>query len=136
MASSKAIHRLATNPRDYMRFVTTGRMPEGKRPASPLITLLKAIEPRDRARLIGMKVDPRMGYTGSRQFHYGQQALNWVCPSDEEFGSFPADSWRDKRFHQTIYLETLAECCASFPPEFFKKYRHLCRPTPKASAPK
>lgn len=135
MVSPKMLHRLATNPHDYMRFATTGRLPQSTRPSSPLITLLQAISPRDLARLVGVQVDARLGYTGSRQFHYGPQVLNWIYPSDEVFGSFPADSWRDKRFTGPLYLETLAECCASFPPEFFKRYRQLCRPQPRSAAP-
>jgi hypothetical protein len=131
MVSPKMLHRLATNPHDHMRFLTTGRLPRGVRPTSPLITLLKAINPHDRARLVGVQVDSRLGYTGSRQFHYGGQVLTWICPSDEVFGAFPADSWRDKRFTGPLYLETLAECCASFPPEFFQRYRQLCKPQPR-----
>lgn len=133
MVSSKMLRRLATNPHDHIRYVTTGRLPTSVKPSSPLITLLKAIGPRDLARLVGVRVDARLGYTGSRQFHFGPQALNWACPSDEEFGSFPAESWRDKRFTGPIYLETLAECCSSFPQEFFTRYSQLCRPKPRSS---
>jgi hypothetical protein len=129
MATSKQLHRLATRPSEYMRYVTTGRLPQGVKPASPLVTLLKAIGPRDLQRLVGVTVDRRLGYEGSRRFHYGSQALLWVAPSNEVFDTFPAESWRNKRFEGPLYLEDLAECCAQFPDEFFGRYRALCRPT-------
>lgn len=132
MTNSRMIRHLVTHPHDLMNFQATGRLPDSTRPASPLITLLKALAPRDLARLVGVTVDARLGYTGSRQFHYGPQALTWAAPSSEVFGSFPAESWQDKRFVGPLYLETLAECCYEFPEEFFDRYRALCRPAKKA----
>lgn len=128
MASSHALHRLATNPTDYMRFQTTGRMPVGVRPRGPLVDLLRAIPTRELSLIIGVTVDQRLGYTGGRQFHFAAQALRWVAPANEVFDGFPAESYRIKRFASKLYLDDLALCCASFPAEIFDRNRHLRRP--------
>lgn len=128
--TSKQLHRLATRPADYMRYLTTGQLPQGVVPASPLVTLLKALAPHDLARMTGITVDGRLGYTGSRRFHYASQALHWVAPSSEVFGSFPAESWRDKRFRGPLHLEDLVACCAQVPADLLKRYPRLCRPRP------
>jgi hypothetical protein len=133
MTSSKALHRLATHPHEYARYLQTGQLPEGVTPRSPLITLLKRLSPRDLQQLRGVTVDGRLGYTGSRMFHWGTQALQWIAPSSEVFGSFPADSWRDKRFNRELFLEDLAECCSQFPATLFEKYPQLRRPRRPAS---
>lgn len=115
MANSKQLRILATNPHAYARFVTTGQMPRGTRPESPLITLLESLGPRALGEIRGLTVDHRLGYTGSRTFAFGSQALRWAKPGDEVFGHFPAESWRDKRFSRRLTVEDLAECCAKFP---------------------
>lgn len=132
MATSRQLHRLATRPADYMRFAATGQLPKGTRPKGPLVELLLKISPRDLSGIKGVTVDARLGYTGSRQFHYAAQALRWIAPSDEVFDSFPADSWRDKRFQKRLYLEDFAECCASFPEQLLAQYPALRRPKPAA----
>lgn len=136
MARSKQLHILATNPRAYARFVTTGQMPQGTRPASPLITLLESLGPRALGEIRGLTVDHRLGYTGSRTFAFGTQALRWVKPSDEVFGPFPAESWRDKRFQRTLTVEDLAECCAKLPHALIPRgaARRAPRPSPPSSA--
>ena len=133
--NAKMLHRLATRPHEYARFVTTGRLPRGVHPQGPLVSLLRALSPRDLQRLRGMTVDARLGYAGSRRFHFAAQALQWIAPAEEVFDSFPAESWRDKRFNGPLYLEDLAACCTEFPDELFKRYPLLCRPVPPAAAP-
>ncbi len=129
MASSKSLHRLATNPADYVRFLSTGRLPRGARPQGPLVELLAALSPRDLVRIRGVTVGPSLGYSGSRRFATAAQARQWVAPDDEVFGAFPADSWRDKRFVRPLHLEDLAECCAEFPEALLAAYPRLRRPT-------
>ena len=135
MTSSKQLHRLATRPHEYARSVLTGRLPRGVAPTGSLVTLLRRISVRDLSQLVGVVVDSRLGYTGSRRFNYGSQALHWVAPSEEVFGSFPAESWRDKRFQRPLYLEDLVECCSRFPEHMYDRYRSLCRPVSRATAP-
>jgi hypothetical protein len=132
MANSRQLHRIATRPADYIRFATTGRMPEGKKPQGPLVELLKKIAPHDLAAIKGVTVDHRLGYTGSRRFQYASQAWRWIAPAEEVFDAFPAESWRDKRFLHCLYLEDFAQCCSHFPEQLFQRYRTLCRPKPKA----
>jgi hypothetical protein len=115
MATSKQIHRLATNPTDMIRFQRTGRLPQGVVPASPLITLLESIPASDRGYITGVTVDPRLGYNGNRIFSNAAQALLWLRPSPEVFGSFPAESWRDKHFQRQLTLDDLSACCAEIP---------------------
>lgn len=124
----KQLHRMATHPQEYVRYLQTGRLPQGVRPSSPLVTLLKALGPRELTGLIGVTVDSRLGYTGSRRFQTAAQALHWVAPSEEMFNGFPAESWRDKRFNRQLFLEDLLECCSKVPPGLLERNRRLCRP--------
>ena len=132
MATARQLHRLATNPHDMMRFQRTGRLPEGVKPASPLITLLDRISPRDRVQIVGLRVDQRLGYSGSREFHTAAQALAWLRPAAEVFGTFYAECWRIKDFRSELYLDDLKSCCANFPEQLARRYKALCRQTPRA----
>lgn len=115
MASSKQIRLLATNPAAMMRFQATGALPSGIRPESPLITLLESIGLRDLGSFVGVTVDERLGYAGSRTFANAAHALRWAKPDTEVFGSFPADTWRMKVFVTRLELCTLIECCDRAP---------------------
>lgn len=110
MATAKQLKRLAINPTDYIRFATTGKLPEGMRPSSPLISLLEGLGAANRMRIVGLVVDQRLGYSGSRRFANAEQAYRWIKPSDEVFGSFPAESWRIKRFDKQLTVADLASC--------------------------
>lgn len=128
--SSKQLQRLATNPTDYLRFMTTGKLPEGVRPTSPLISLLEGLGPRDLIHIHGVKVDERLGYLGSRTFHTAAQALLWIKPSPEVFGTFYAESWRIKAFAGPLTLDALAACCTQFPEQLLAKPAPARRPAP------
>ena len=132
MPSSKLLHRLATHPHEYARWQLTGRLPSGVKPDSPLIRLLRALPARDLLRIKGVVVDSRLGYTGSRRFANAAQAIQWLAPSDEVFGSFPAESWRDKRFARQLTLEELAASCSEFPEQLYERFPGLCG-APKAA---
>ncbi len=127
MTSSRQLHRLATNPRDYIRFVTTGRLPRVVRPESPLIDLLEKIGPRDRCRIVGVTIGPSLGYSGSRVFDTAEQALNWVRPRQEmlEGDPWPAESWRDKRFAGPLALATLLASASSYPQDLSARHPRL-----------
>lgn len=127
MATSRQIRRIATNPSDYIRFHTTGRLPEGVRPQSPLISLLEKISPRDRLQIVGLCVDHRIGYGGSRTFHNAEQALKWLKPSEEVFDSFPAESWRIKAFVGPLHLDDLEQCSARIQSDLRDRYPSLTR---------
>lgn len=121
MVTSKQLHRLATHPAEMARFQMTGRVPRGVTPSSPLITLLERIGPRDLGRITGVTVDERLGYAGSRTFQFAAQALRWVKPDAEVFGSFAAESWRMKAFAKVLTAVDLAACCAQFPADLLPK---------------
>ena len=133
MATSKQLHRLATNPADMMRFQATGKLPSGVKPASPLITLLEQIGVRDLTSIVGLTVDERLGYAGSRTFHTAAQALNWLKPASEVFGSFPAESWRIKAYSRQLYLEDLKSCSTEFPEPLLRENARLLREPPRRS---
>lgn len=123
--SAKGLRRLATNPRDYVRFVTTGRVPQGVRPQGALVDLLKALDARDLAGLLGVTVGKSLGYEGSRTFATGLQALQWVAPSAEVFESFPAEAWRIKGFKRRLTLDELIACCKQAPEALHRRYPQL-----------
>ena len=122
MVSPKAIQYMLRHPARYERFLRTGRIPEGVRPQSPLITAIKRIAPIHRVRMIGFTVNPALGYQGSRQFHTVAQALLWLEPSDEVFGVFPAESWRIKAFDKAINFDDIAQRCTRVDPDIIARY--------------
>lgn len=128
MANSKQLHIIATNPRAYMDFMTRGKLPQGKKPQGPLVELMRAISPRDLAAIVCLTVDARLGYTGSHQFHTAYQAFRWVHPESEVFGSFPSESWRNKREVSPLYIEDLLDCAARAPDDLADRYPRLRRP--------
>jgi hypothetical protein len=128
MVSSKQLRHMMRHPAALMKFQATGRAPRITRPTSPLIALLMAINPGDRVRIKGVRVDAGVGYEGSRQFHTAEQALRWVMPDDQmiEGTSWPAESWRNKRFRDQVFLEELLDRASSFPEDLPKRYPMLC----------
>lgn len=115
MATSTQLKLVASNPSAMSRYRLTGRLPEGLKPESPLITLLESIPSRDLLAIRGVVVDERLGYKGSRTFNTAGEALRWVKPSQVVFGSFPAESWRLKSFRPPLSMKSLCECSSQFP---------------------
>ena len=115
--SNLQIRHLMRNGAAYAKFCATGKLPSTFTPKSPLIDLLERITPRERLSLRGLIVNGELGYSGSRQFHNAQQALNWCKPANEvlESVSFPAESWRIKAFRQTLSIEQLLAQCSPVP---------------------
>lgn len=128
MVSSKQLRHMMRHPAAMMKFQAAGQAPRVMRPASPLIALLAAINPGDRVRIKGVRIDAGLGYEGSRDFHTAEQALRWVRPDAEmiEGTSWPAESWRNKRFRDQVYLEELLDRASSFPEDMTKRYPMLC----------
>lgn len=125
MATSRQLRRLATNPADYVRFLQTGRLPQGVRPQSPLIDVLQRLNGLDLVAIRGLVVDQRLGYSGSRTFDTAAQALLWARPSDEVFGNYPAASYQDQRFTRRLRLSEVLDCARSFPERLAKAYAAL-----------
>lgn len=130
MATSSQIRRIATNPTANLKFRSTGELPRLMRPDGPLVVLLRSIGPRDRAAIVGLTVDPRLGYLGSRVFRNAEQAYRWLCPCEEmlEGAPWPAEASRDKRFTGPLYLEDVLSSAASYPAGLAGRYPRLRRP--------
>ena len=123
--NSDQMKKLIRSPMAMMRYQTTGQLPKGIKPQSPLITLLEAINPADRARIVGVRVGQELGYSGSRQFHTAAQALRWIKPKEEVFDGFPADSWIIRHFQRRLTIDDLAGHCANMPADVIARYPHL-----------
>ncbi|EMZ44862.1 hypothetical protein OFL75_18715 [Pseudomonas aeruginosa] len=126
MVDRKALHLIARNPRLHAQYVRTGRVPEFKKPESPLITLLESINPRDRLAITAVVIGPALGYSGRRCFQNAAQALNWLKPQYTA-ASYPSESWRIKRFAQRLGIEDLAEC-AQVPEGIIKEWNRRHHP--------
>lgn len=133
--NSAQLKKLMRSPSAMARYQMTGQLPKGVRPKSPLITLLEAINPGDRGRIIGVRIGPELGYNGSRQFQTVAQALRWIKPNEEVFDSFPADSWCMRHFQKRLTIDDLAEHCANMPPDVLARYPQLRRASATQSQP-
>lgn len=126
--SSKMLNHLARHPSAYARFAATGQIPQSHRPKSPLIDLLRAIGPRGCEAIRGLQVSLPLGYAGSRRFASASQALNWLAPSDEVIGSYPAYSWQIRHFSKQLWLQDLEAASTEFPQRLYELYPRLSRP--------
>lgn len=133
MVSSKQLHALMRDPAKLMRFQATGQVPRMVRPQSPLITLLSEVNASDRVRIVGLTVDGGLGYLQSRQFQTAEQALRWVRPDVEmeERESWPAESYRDKRFDKQLYLEDVLDRASSYANGIMARHPQLCWSSPR-----
>ena len=115
--TSKQIKYLATHPHAHLKFQTTGQLPRMVKPASPLITLLESIPPRLRMQIRGVRLNPSLGYLTGTQFHTAEQLLRWLKPDNEMLAStsWPAESYRDKRFNRAVTLKDLQPFCSGWP---------------------
>ncbi|KZX78303.1 hypothetical protein A3715_10640 [Oleiphilus sp. HI0009] len=92
MRSQKAAHD----------FLVSGKLPQTTTPCSPLISYLERIPPRERAVPRLVKLHPKLGYESVASFSSLQQMLNYLKPSNQVIGSWPAESRRNKRFNSQI----------------------------------
>ena len=58
---NRTIKHIMRNPHAYAEYCATGRVPERKKPTSPLITLLDSIYPRERAQITAVTVNQALG---------------------------------------------------------------------------
>ena len=138
MSTSKQLHYIATRPAAYAKFMATGRLPDTLSPSSPLIDLLLKLSPRERISITGVTVGPELGYSGSRLFPNAEAALRWMRPGAEmlEGQSWPAESWRNKRFAKVLNLSDLAAHAIRFPEQLKAKTSKMLTPTlPAADDP-
>lgn len=112
--SQNAINHMMRNPSAYLRYQATGELPRGVRPSSPLIDLLSKISPRDRLEIKGIRIHT-LGYSNSMVWQNAQQLMNWLKPSEEVFGSYPAGSYQDKRFRRVLTLDDLRSASSHCP---------------------
>ncbi|WP_019583836.1 hypothetical protein [Thioalkalivibrio sp. ALE16] len=115
--TSGAIRHMMRNPRELIDFETTGRVPRPMRVESPLIDLLRTLSPRDRMCIEGIQLSPELGYHYAGFFRNAEVLLRWLEPDGEVFegDTWPAESWRDKRFRQRLTLADLKPFVANWP---------------------
>mgnify|MGYP003624997434 CR=1 FL=1 len=112
--SSRAMNHLARNPRALIEFQMTGKVPRGRRPDSPLIRLLETLTPRARMSIEGVSIY-RLGYNTHYVFRNAEQLYRWVKPSEDVFGSYPAETAKNHRFSGTISLDELLKSSKRHP---------------------
>lgn len=129
MSHNEKIRQLMRSPSAMAKYQMTGKLPSGVAPQSPLIELFKLLGPGRLERIQGVTIDHRLGYEGSRFFGSAYQAMRWVHPAPEVFGTFPAESWRIKSFSSKLYLDDLLACASNYPSTLIDECPHLMRPT-------
>lgn len=116
----RSLSLLMKRPSAMSRFLATGTLPSVAKPSSPLITLLESLSPRERSRIVGLKVGSALGYNGSRQFHTAHQALSWLTPAN--LSTMPASqSWQDRRFTRRLTIGDL-QACANVPADIVRTW--------------
>ena len=123
MATTKQIQRMMRHPAEYMRFRSTGQLPKGIVPTSPLLDILTRIPSKDRCRMLGFEINQELGYAGRRRFQTVEQAMRWLAPDSEVFGSFPAESWRIKGFCARLSFDDVVGHCACVPDDVLLRHR-------------
>ena len=115
--NSKQMRHLMRRPEAMMRHQMTGQLPRMVTPRSPLIDLLERMGPRERLRYRGIRLNPDLGYHCGFQFHTGEQLLRWAKPDAQmlENESWPAESYRDKRFNKPLTVDDLKRYSAQHP---------------------
>lgn len=113
----KQMKHLMRRPQAMMRHQMTGQLPRMITPRSPLIDLLERMGPRERLRFRGVRLHPDLGYHCGLQFHNGEQLLRWLKPDAQmlENESWPAESYRNKRFNRPLSVDDLKQYSADYP---------------------
>lgn len=137
MSQSRAIRSMLRSPDRLMKFHISGELPRPTQVRGPLIELLQSMPPRCLGAIVGLTIDPRLGYMGSRTFPTAAQALRWVAPHREMYPgeSWPAESWRDKRFGGPLGFEHLVECSANVPDWVVRECQRFMLRRPARAAP-
>lgn len=125
MVTSRQLRILATNPAAMMAFQIRGRLPQGIKPASPLLAALRRIAPMDRSRMLGFVIGVDLGYQCAQRFPSVAHAMHWLAPAEEVFGSFPAEACRLKAFSKALSFEDVASACQTVPDDVIRRYGNL-----------
>jgi len=111
---SRVIKAMMRHPKAMMKYQQTGRLPREVRiTQTPLLVALKKIPPRLRCELKGFRVDPSLGYRGSRTFRSAEQAFRWLVGHENvRLDCQPrlaSESWIDPRFNGPLSWEQVRE---------------------------
>lgn len=119
------IKAMLRNPKALPDFYTQGKLPHVIEPASPLITLLLRIAPRDRLGIRGITLGPDLGYSCGFPFANAEQLLRYVRPNRYVTGTFPAESRRIKTFQRELAIDDLLSCASSVDPGIRERYSRI-----------
>lgn len=115
---SKIAKRITTNPKAMMDFHLMGKVPSLKSSnKTPLWILLSKISPRDRLRIMSIRLSPKLGYNSSATFGNAEQLFRWLG-GNEKHGDWehrPCDSCSINSFRGNISVEVLFQHCKKHP---------------------
>jgi len=101
-----------------MKHQMNGQLQRIITPRSPLLICWKAwaLE-RDYDSVACVRLNPALEYHCGLQFHTCEQLLRWLKPEAQmlENESWPAESYRDKRFNRPLSADDLKQFCADYP---------------------
>jgi len=113
----KILKRIRTNPKAHLDSLH-GKLPKMRRPkATPLWLCLSKVSPRDRLRIIGVRLSPALGYNSSQVFGNAEQLFNWLGGSGEvgDWEVLPSETRAINSFQSVISMELLASNSSQFP---------------------
>ena len=116
--SNKQIRAMMRSPQKLIKFQMTGRLPsENKAPSTPLLELINKIPAGLWGRFIGVTIDHRVGFTGSRQFNSLHQVAQWIGHNKTiiDNQTMPYQSWTMRGFRQKVLLADLIDVCSKAP---------------------
>lgn len=113
----KQVRAITRCPKATIRHLMTGEIPKLVVPQSPLITLLEKYTPRERLHMTGVRLLPKLGYTGGMTFRNAEQMYLWLKPASHMLESeyWPAESCRIKGFQKRLTEGDLTQCCDQWP---------------------
>ena len=110
---------LMRNAKALMDFQLTGRLPSIRKPLeTPLWVCLNDIPPRLRAVIVGIKLNPALGYNCNYQFNTAEQLFQYLGGNNDliEHQSLPSERYAIRAFQKVITLDDILENAASYPP--------------------
>lgn len=123
MSQGKIMKRLATNPKAMIDAETRGKLPGLREPLeTPLLRLLKKVPPRDRVRISGIKLSPKLGYQSAAEFRNAEMLFKWLGGYGQlgDWETLPSESIAMKAFCKVLTLEDLKAHSKQFPLDILK----------------
>lgn len=102
---NEQLRALMRSPKKMMDYQLRRKMPEVRKPNSPLIRYLESIPMRERIELKHVRLSPKLGYNTGTSFQNAEMMLKWLKPRNWMSTSWPAESYRIKSFHEAITKE-------------------------------